>query len=372
MTLSEITRAALLFVLFALGSFSCSIASEAANTAILRESGRLPDFIAELASKKYLLRAEASDSRPYVEPGTSLHAFRHLAQELAWGDVDRAARLAAQVDYQLVQFTDERTGAIYYALREDLSQVAAIRGWGSYLFQPHGQVDAIIEIPHPLADERTIEAGGEIFELSDAKGLLLAGAHRDKADVPDLVDSAFHQVHMAWVGPLGRLAAWQIHGFDAQKHEFPRHVSVVASTGDGGVGSEIVELDRMLEKRGLPSYVFNDLTPESRANRRLNGGIPGVTFTALAATQNEQGRYCRSVGGSFVHVELDGAIRRDRESRQFAATAIADAIRRAAREGVDRGPIVSLASFIPDPTAGVRTSDRRSSAGMEATATTLK
>jgi hypothetical protein len=165
-----------------------------------------------------------------------------------------------------------------------------------------------------------------VFEQADAKGFLLAGAHRLKADVPDLVDSIFHQVHTAWVGPAAQVAAWQIHGFAKAKHSFPNNAHVVASTGDGGIAPEVEHLDAMFEVHGLPSYVFNDDPPKSPVNKRLNGNVPGRTFTSLAATTNEQGRHSRSLGGSFVHVELESQVRLDTDQRERAAAVIAAAM----------------------------------------------
>lgn len=334
--------------LVAAAAILATSASAHASGALKIESGRLQDFISRLASSDYLLGDPATDHRPYIEPGAAINAIRHIAQQMAWGDVRQAAREAVDVKCEVVKFTDVTTDAVYYALREDRDKLDDVRGWGSYIYKPTGKIPALVEIPHPIADANTRGIGAAVFVAADAKGFLLAGAHRDKADVPDLVDSAFHQVHMAWVGPFAQNAAWQIHGFESQKHEFPTGASVIASTGDGAVVPELSHLNSMAEKRGLDVYVFNDLSPESRANKRVNGGLPGMTFTSLAATQNEQGRYSRSIGGKFVHVELETSVRMEIDSRELAATVIADTMRRAAE--ADRGDESEtlLASFVSE------------------------
>ena len=298
---------------------------------IRSETGRLADLIDRLSSRDYVLGAPQYDDRPYVDPGPALHAFRHLASTMAWGDMRKAARMAAELDYELIAFTDAESKRSYYVLREDLAAVEQLRGWGSYIVNPQSRVDVLVEVPHPYADAHTPEIGGKIFSACEARGFLLAGAHREKADVPDLVDSIFHQVHTAWIGPAARVAAWQIHGFSSFKHAFPKGAQVVASTGDGDIAPEIANLDAVLEDRGLVSYVFNQLPAETTANRDLNGGVPGVTFASLAGAQNEQGRLSRSLGGSFVHVELEGNIRDDRGSRDLAGDAIAAVITGAVR-----------------------------------------
>ncbi len=316
----------------------------AAGQVIEQQAGRLADLIARLASREYVLGEPERDDRPYVDPSPVLHAFRHVAAALAWGDVNSAARKAAELDYEVVEFTDSETKREYYVLREDLESVKTIRGWGSYIVNPNSRVDALVEVPHPFADVHTPEIGGLVFAECEARGFLLAGAHRAKADVPDLVDSIFHQVHAAWIGPFAQVTAWQIHGFASIKHPFPRGAQVVTSTGNGEIVPAVAALDSVLEQRGLASYVFNELPAEADENRELNGDVPGVTFTSLAAAKNEQGRLSRSLGGSFVHIELEVDVRANGESRKLAGSAIATVINSASAEtnaGRDKVTLVS-------------------------------
>lgn len=339
-------------VLFATLAMQATIAR---TEQLKQESGRLADLIARLASKEFVLGESERDDRPYVDPSPALNAFRHVASAMAWGDVKAAARQAKELKYEVVEFTDTETKKPYYVLREDLDAVKTIRGWGSYIINPNSRVDALIEAPHPFADVHTPEIGGLVFEQCEAKGFLLAGAHREKADVPDLVDSIFHQVHMAWIGPAAQVTAWQIHGFASFKHAFPRGAQVVASTGDGEIAPEVAALDSVLEERGLTSYVFNELPAEADANRELNGDVAGVTFTSLAAAKNEQGRLSRSLGGSFVHVELDVDVRADRERRKLASSAIAAVIAQPvmAEQRRPSDDAVTLASAEVGPTPDV-------------------
>ena len=300
-----------------------ALAPPADAQALSKESGRFADLVDQLSGRDYVLGSPARDDRPYVDPAPVLHAFRHLASAMAWGDINAAARKAAELGYEIIEFTDVDTKHEYYVLREDLAVTKTTRGWGSYIVNPKGKVDAIVEVPHPLADIHTPEIGGQIFVECEARGYLLAGSHREKADVPDLVDSIFHQVHTAWIGPLAQVTAWQIHGFAGAKHPFPQGTQVVASNGDGAIAPEIAALDTMLEERGMSSYVFTQLPADDDDNKLVNGEVPGVTFTSLAAAKNEQGRLSRSLGGAFVHIELERDVRSDKERRQQASSAIA-------------------------------------------------
>lgn len=294
------------------------------------ETGSLRTLVTELTSEKHLLREPAEDDRPYVEPAEALTTVRHVATLMDRGEVEEAAELAEEVDMEVVRFEDEWTEEEYLVLREDVEKPEETRGWGSYVLNPNAAAPAIVEAPHPIGDSESVKVATLVFEAG-AKGLLIAGAHRDKADVPDLVDSAFHQVHVAWSGPSGEVSAWQIHGFALRKHPFPANAKAVLSTGDGAVNEELVDLDRKLERRGMESYVYNRLPAGSATNRKVNEGTPGVKFRPLAATKNEQGRHLRSIGGEFMHVELEFSVRHDGEARLQAAEAIARAIARAAK-----------------------------------------
>jgi hypothetical protein len=147
------------------------------------------------------------------------------------------------------------------------------------------------------------------------------------------VDSIFHQVHTAWIGPLAQVTAWQIHGFAGQKHPFPNGTQVVASNGEGAIAPEIAALDTAMDERGMPSYVFNQLPADNDENKQVNGDVPGVAFRSLAAAKNEQGRLSRSLGGSFVHIELEVNVRANEASRKQASSAIAIAMTSAPRGG---------------------------------------
>jgi hypothetical protein len=121
----------------------------------------------------------------------------------------------------------------------------------------------------------------------------------------------------------------------------------------------------MMEERGLTSYVFNQLPVDHDENKQVNGDVPGVTFTSLAAAKNEQGRLSRSLGGSFVHIELEGNVRSNEESRQQAGTAIAMVITSAPRGGDSPNGRVRLASTELEITPTSLTREEREAAVAE-------
>ena len=287
--------------------------------------------MSELTSDAYFLQHPEVDPRPYLEPTMEVSTLYRASRHISGGNLQQAAKLAKQVDCEVVRFIDEETNDDYVLLREDLDSLDHPRGWGAYLFNPDSELPALVEAPHPVDDSNSAKVAAMVFARG-ARGLLLAGAQRDKADVPDLVDSVFHQVHVAWTGAMGQVAVWQIHGFALEKHPFPRNAKAILSTGGGDVNDEIVRLDDELTNRGLESYAFNRLKPDNKLNKWVNRGTPGLRFSSLAATKNEQGRHLRSVGGTFVHVELERSVRRSAKARRVAAEAIAEAIEETARE----------------------------------------
>ena len=295
------------------------------NPVVATESGKLLDLVEELTSREYSLHEEAVDPRPYVEPSFELPTLYRASRHLMKGYVDEAARLAAKVDYEIVRFNDTETDHHYLVLRENVSRLSQPRGWGSYLLNPHSSLPALIEAPHPQDDWHSAKVAARVFSHG-ARGLMIAGSHRGKADVPDLVDSVFHQVHVAWSSSLERMTVWQIHGFAGRKHVFPRNAKAILSTGGGQLINEMLVLDERFNERGIETYAYNRLAPNSPLNKWINGGTPGLRFSSLSATQNEQGRHLRSLGGTFVHVELEWSLRSEEEKRRIAAEAIAESV----------------------------------------------
>lgn len=294
-------------------------------------TGSLSTLVRDLTSSEYFLEHPESDPRPYIEPSFAISTLYRASRHISGGNVDEAARLADKVDCEVVRFVDEKTNKDYVLLREDMDTLSEPRGWGAYLFNPDSEIPALVEAPHPVDDSNSADVASMVFARG-SQGLLLAGAQRDKADVPDLVDSVFHQVHMAWTGALGQAAVWQIHGFALHKHPFPRNAKAILSTGGGDVNDEIVRLDDQLSSRGMDSYAYNRLKPSNELNKWVNQGTPGMRFMSLAATKNEQGKHLRSIGGTFVHVELEYSVRNDAKQRRIAADAIAEAIEETAKQ----------------------------------------
>ncbi|SNR59345.1 hypothetical protein [Blastococcus mobilis] len=185
-------------------------------------------------------------------------------------------------------------------LTEDVDQGTA-QGWGLYAVRegagapPH----LVVEVPHPRADLWTEDVGAELFASLDAAALLVAGAHRtaggNAADVAHQPTSAFATVDRAVVGP--GTVVLQVHGFDESRH--PGSAQVVLSSAESMPGTLVQELDDALEDAGFETCVYD-----------------GEQCHALAGMTNVEAAHARSVGATFIHLELAEDLRRSGPVRQ--------------------------------------------------------
>ena len=306
----------------------------------------LPSFAASVVRGDLISEAQrlegfcvtpyGSGSSNYVSPTTPQWAQFKAAAALFSGDVMLAESNAVALDYELVHFTQTSDLRTFLALRSRETNGAPVRPWGTYFVNPNSAVTALVAAPHPQFDLRTPLLAAEIFLKSGARGLLLAGAHRNAngsntADPARLTNTIFHAVHEAWSGTNGANTAWQIHGYSSAGHpEFPSNCLVVLSTGVNGsniMSTNLVELNRQLEWNGLKTYAYNDaLAASDPLNLEVNEGVAGTNFDSLAATENVQGQFSRALGGTFVHAESATIVRTNVALRTRAADAIANAI----------------------------------------------
>lgn len=295
------------------------------------------------------------DSQGYVEPSAQeLADFRNLAQGLwnagSTSDLNNLVPLAGSLDYDVFSLND--AGSTYFGLQESNSGTAR-KGWGSFFVKQNASRNALVQVTHPLADINTPSIGAQAFVGSDAKGLLIAGAHRNAngqgtADVAHLAESVFHEVHQSFVANTTDPSVWQIHGFNLDLHpEFPAGTDAVISSGTGSVTELVLGLDQTIDQ--LPgdwtSYAHNTLDVNDLLNIATNETFAGSVFSSLAATTNIQQQHTTSVGGQFVHIELEQSFRIDGGdfSRQLIGQTIANAISSSVTAVPEPNPVAILA-----------------------------
>ena len=278
------------------------------------------------------------DSQDYLVPTAQQRSdFRSLADGLR--DAQTTTELesllpeAAVLGYDVVVLND--AGSTYFGLQESTT-VAAQKGWGSFFLRQGASNNALVEVAHPLADINTTDVSAQVFVDSEAKGFLLAGAHRNAngsgtADVAHLNESIFQEVHQSFTDDASNLSVWQVHGFNIDLHpEVPSDTDAILSSGTGSVTQLVLGLDQNID--GLPgdwtSYSFNTLNVSDALNVATNGNTAGSVFSQLAGTTNVQRQHTTSVGGEFVHIELEQSFRIDggESARSLISQTIADLI----------------------------------------------
>lgn len=278
------------------------------------------------------------DSQGYLAPSVQDRAdFRSLADGLwnagSTSDLNNLVPLAETLDYDVLSLSN--AGSTYFGLQE-ANTGADRKGWGSFLIRQGTAGNALVEVPHPLGDINTPSISAQAFVESGAKGFMIAGAHRNAnglgtADVAHLSASIFQEVHQSFVENADDLSVWQIHGFNLDLHpEFPAGIDAVISNGTGSVTDLVLGIDQSID--GLAgdwtSYAYNTLDVDDPLNIATNETLVGSVFSSLAATTNIQQQHTTSLGGQFVHIELEQSFRIDGGdfSRQLISQAIADTI----------------------------------------------
>lgn len=321
-----------------------SVVSDGEKWAVISSSSELVgsrlksvtgDFLEEVESFKDLVFT--SGSGLYKEPtAQQCEDFKELANYIKIGDYIAAEMAAGILNYELILFEDSRVLRTFLLMREVLSNGSVLNGWGSYAFYPFGEINALIEINHPRHDTNTPEVGARVFLSSGARGFLMSGAHRhcngypNKSDVAHLEKSIFQEVHKSW-GEDEKTLVYSIHGYHGATKNFPDPNDVVLSNGDKNVSTEVIDLDSRFDEAGYISYVYNLLDTFSSINVKVNTYMnqtePGGTFSPLGGRTNEQGIYSRSIGSTFIHVELEQSIRFDENNRIITAEKISDSIK---------------------------------------------
>lgn len=282
------------------------------TAAVLTESGSITSEIERLKNVAF-----TEDSGLYITPdSTQLANFKSMANALYSGDTSTADSFASGLNYEIVEFTDTVSSHVYFMAREILDGSGdQTLGWGTYIIRDNPSSAALLEVPHLLHDTRTWQIGGSSFHDSNAKGFLMAGAHRsangaNTADVAHLSDSVFQTVHEAWTDQDLNLVTFSVHGFNIANYGgFPVETDFVLSNGDGGVSNEVIVLDAAFDGGGYDSYAYNSLLVSDPDNVTVNGTEDGSTFSGLGATTTVQRIYSSSVGATFVHIEIERTLR---------------------------------------------------------------
>jgi len=240
-------------------------------------------------------------SNGYIVPTIAQQdSFALIIDEILAANYSLADSLARYQDYRLYEWYD--TGSsnhLYYVLMEHGAdnQGDVDLGWGTYIFDPTGYQEVIIEVPHPLWDSNTWKVGFKGYQNTNTRYFLMAGAHRyangnnpAPADVAHNTQNMFHVVHKK-VSPFSTHSL-QVHGFNKNNPNYAGYPDVVISNGSSNPTQILDSLSNAITPFGYSVGIFN-----------------GTNYVYLGATTNTQGQWSRSQGYSFAHMELEYFIR---------------------------------------------------------------
>ena len=248
------------------------------------------------------LPTEAQTSR-FVE------ALR-AAQE---GDPRRAKELAAPLAYGVRTLVDSVTRRRLYVFEERRTRDGEWpNGWGMYVIAAGSSRPLLVEVAHPVHDVNTPQVGVQAFRDGRAAALLVAGTHRyanrdGSSDVAHDDRTMFAEVNRALVR-RGQTVL-QPHGFDN---------SGPAKESDGIEDSDVV----VSAGTAPPPPAVDAVTAalRGRASPCVSTTATGAPTWAEPSTSRAQ--WCREVGATFVHLELDRAVRDDPTRRALAARTV--------------------------------------------------
>ncbi len=280
------------------------------------------------------LTIPGADSDAFSAPsGDDLTNFNQLVRDVLGATAVSTATLDA-LNYEQQNFSEN--GDTIIALTDKSGN-----GGGTFLINETTDSQLVIEVPHPLFDENTLDEGLLIFKNMRAKALFIAGTHRCAnsaesscsgttdacgtegpyriSDVAHATDNFFHEAHKAANDTVDFVKFISLHGFSADASD-PRAIVSNGSTTDVGAFAFVNQ---------LATAIDDSLSDPDFAVSCNKMGDPD----SLCGTTNVQGRYTNGssdectdaapgFNGRFIHLEQASSLRTDSTAWQLVSDAI--------------------------------------------------
>ena len=250
--------------------------------------------IADTESNLY--RKPTSDELAYLEGEVIAPILRAIHQhhpERQWKK-EGAAELyiihtsASFLGYSLERYRDQRSGNDFVILAEsDKLPRAARRHWGSFVFSAGRSSPYIVQVPQPIHEIGTLEFSENLFELLNAKALLIAGSRPDtntdqSANVlnPDNKSNLFNTVEQALLRSAGLAPRMTL------------QIRAIANNPDQTMSDAgvLITTTRLLQKKqmGLLGQHLLNIFDQHDIQHNFAGSqlMGGCWFTACPLSQN--------------------------------------------------------------------------------------
>lgn len=279
---------------------------------------------------------DAGGGEYHIPSIQDFNRWKELTSTLVQNNLPAATAYADTLEYNLVMFT-EGSHQYYVVEKKPLGN----NYWGTYIYNPDGCRNVVIQCPHPIYDYNTGKEGIYVFVKTQSVFYCLSGTHRCNASSfsscdgtttvcsaspePYRISDPAHNANSVLQAVTEALHAWdsslffiQLHGF-AQKADDPY---VIMSNGT----------------RDTPSTDYIPALADALANADpildFRIGHIDLNWNRLLAFTNVQGRYLNNssnpcttdattASGKFIHIEQEKSrLRTDSTRWEKMATAI--------------------------------------------------
>jgi hypothetical protein len=256
-------------------------------------------------------------SNQYVPPTASeLQSFEHVLAAIDARAYGSAAREASSLGYDLQHLVDPG-GADLVVLVE---KPATLRGGGTFVVDTKRTSNRVVEVPHPISDNGTLEEGVALFNAAHAGALLVAGVHRCASPVSTTCTGA--DATNACAGRLRQsdAAHFSLSYFEVAHEAWSRRWATSVAI------SLHTHADTTNEAAVMVSAGTREGLGSSAASNHLRDGLNAAGFTTvscntsadppprLCGESNVQGRFSNGASdacqqdavhasGTFLHVE---------------------------------------------------------------------
>ncbi len=226
------------------------------------------------------------------------------------------------------QLNDVIDGQKSFILKEKTNP---FRGLGTYIFAAEYERDLILQVPHPIYDEETVEEGTDILKGTNARALFISGTHRKSntkkspcsgnyyiSDVAHFDKTFFQEAHRATLHLDKKPVSISIHGMSSKSK-----CDIILSDGTNLESTSDALVNRLrneLVNRGESVGSCNN--KDDKELNLLLCGKTNVQGRLSNKSPNVCGQSAKQSTGLFLHIEQKINVRKNPENLINALTTV--------------------------------------------------